>query len=162
MWQPILSSYFAPDVAPVCRWEGHDKDRSRRFCKIVERNKGVTAKFNQFDMDRSRTIEVEELRLALLSFNFAIPDAVLQMLVSKYDMTGSSRSIQFDNFLECGFIVKGLTEKFRDQDQLRVGSSTFDYTSFMLMSFLLLLPDEISGLCLPFPSVNYIDTWPPI
>ena len=103
------------------------------FAKLWREIKVWTAKFNQFDMDRSRTIEVEELRLALLSFNFAIPDAVLQMLVSKYDMTGSSRSIQFDNFLECGFIVKGLTEKFRDKDQLRVGSATFDYTSFMLM-----------------------------
>ena len=90
-------------------------------------------KFMQYDRDRSGTIDVQELQQVLLSFHFAIPPSVLDMLVRKYDFSGHNRSIGYGQFVECGFIVKGLTEKFRDQDQARNGTATFDYTSFMLM-----------------------------
>lgn len=90
-------------------------------------------KFMQYDRDRSGTIDVRELQEVLFSFNFAIPPSVLDMLVKKYDHTGYNRSIGYGQFIECGFIVKGLTEKFKDQDRARNGTATFDYTSFMLM-----------------------------
>lgn len=35
------------------------------------------------------------------------------MFVFKYDVIGGSRSIGYDNFVECGFVVKGLIEKFK-------------------------------------------------
>lgn len=103
------------------------------FAKLWKELQQWQKKFREFDRDNSGTIEVSELQAALMSFNFNIPPAVLQMLVSKYDTTGGSRSIGYDNFVECGFIVKGLTEKFRDQDKALSGNATFDYTSFMLM-----------------------------
>lgn len=90
-------------------------------------------KFMEYDRDRSGTIDVRELQQVLLSFHFAIPPSVLDMLVMKYDYSGNNRSIGYGQFVECGFIVKGLTEKFRDQDRARNGTATFDYTSFMLM-----------------------------
>lgn len=90
-------------------------------------------KFMEYDRDRSGTIDVRELQQVLLSFHFAIPPSVLEMLVRKYDISGYNRGIGYGQFIECGFIVKGLTEKFRDQDRTRTGSATFDYTSFMLM-----------------------------
>ncbi|KAG0615580.1 hypothetical protein M758_5G053000 [Ceratodon purpureus] len=90
-------------------------------------------KFMEYDRDRSGTIDVRELQQVLLSFHFAIPPSVLEMLVRKYDISGYARGIGYGQFIECGFIVKGLTEKFRDQDRARNGSATFDYTSFMLM-----------------------------
>jgi calcium-binding protein CML len=62
--------------------------------------------FEKFDRDRSRTIEQDELRNALFSLGFAVPPQVLQMLVSKYDSTGQSTSIRYDNFIQCGLIVK--------------------------------------------------------
>lgn len=91
------------------------------------------AKFLQYDRDRSGTIDVTELQQALLSFYFAIPPQVLDMLVRKYDRSGFNKCIGYGEFVECGFVVKGLTEKFRDQDRLRIGSATLDYTSFMLL-----------------------------
>lgn len=103
------------------------------FAKLWKEIQQWQKKFHEFDRDNSGTIEVSELHAALLSFNFNIPPAVLQMLVSKYDTTGGSRSIGYDNFVECGFVVKGLTEKFRDQDKALSGNATFDYTSFMLL-----------------------------
>lgn len=103
------------------------------FAKLWKEIQQWQKKFHEFDRDNSGSIEVAELQAALMSFNFNIPPAILQMLVSKYDVTGGSRSIGYDNFVECGFIVKGLTEKFRDQDKALTGNATFDYTSFMLM-----------------------------
>lgn len=95
-------------------------------------------KFREFDRDNSGTIDVEELQQVLRSkpFYFAIPPAVLDMLVKKYDHSGhgyGKKSIGYGEFVECGFIVKGLTEKFRDHDRAKNGNATFDYTSFMLM-----------------------------
>lgn len=103
------------------------------FAKLWKEIQQWQKKFHEFDRDNSGSIEVSELHAALMSFNFNIPSPILQMLVSKYDVTGGSRSIGYDNFVECGFIVKGLTEKFRDQDKALSGNATFDYTSFMLL-----------------------------
>lgn len=90
-------------------------------------------KFLEYDRDRSGTIDKFELQQALLSFHFAIPPAVLDMLVRKYDRSGFNRCIGYGDFVECGFIVKGLTEKFRHYDRLHNGTATFDYQSFMLL-----------------------------
>lgn len=103
------------------------------FAKLWKEIQQWNKKFHEFDRDNSGSIEVAELSAALMSFNFNIPPAILQMLVAKYDVTGGSRSIGYDNFVECGFIVKGLTEKFKEQDRALSGNATFDYTSFMLM-----------------------------
>lgn len=95
-------------------------------------------KFMEFDRDGSGTIDVQELEQVLRSkpFYFAIPPSVLDMLVKKYDHSGygyGKKSIGYGQFVECGFIVKGLTEKFRDHDRAKNGTAAFDYTSFMLM-----------------------------
>lgn len=96
-------------------------------------------KFKKFDRDNSGTIDVEEFQQLLRSepFYFAIPPSVLEMLLKKYDHSDHSRygkkSIGYGQFVECGFIVKGLTEKFRDHDRAKSGNATFDYTDFMLM-----------------------------
>ncbi|CAK9199252.1 unnamed protein product [Sphagnum troendelagicum] len=89
--------------------------------------------FERFDRDRSGTIELNELREALRSLGFNIPSQVLQILVSTYDTTGRGRSIEYDNFIECGLIVKGLSEKFKEKDINLQGSATLDYETFMLM-----------------------------
>ena len=103
------------------------------FAKLWKEIQQWNKKFLEYDRDNSGSIEVAELQAALRSFNYNIPPSVLQMLVAKYDVTGGNRSIGYDNFVECGFIVKGLTEKFKEQDRGYTGNATFDYTSFMLM-----------------------------
>ncbi|XP_052175163.1 calcium-binding protein CBP-like isoform X2 [Diospyros lotus] len=89
--------------------------------------------FEKFDRDRSGKIEMGELREALLSLGFAVSPVVLELLVSKFDKTGGrSKAIEYDNFIECCLIVKGLTEKFKEKDTSYSGSATFTYESFML------------------------------
>ncbi|XP_057484212.1 probable calcium-binding protein CML48 [Actinidia eriantha] len=90
--------------------------------------------FERFDRDRSRKIDSTELRDALYSLGYAIPPSVLQVLISRYD-DGSGRRVElnFDSFVECGLIVKGLTEKFKEKDPCYTGTATLTYDAFMSM-----------------------------
>ncbi|XP_027364330.1 probable calcium-binding protein CML49 [Abrus precatorius] len=89
--------------------------------------------FERFDNDRSGKMDSSELRDALLSLGYAVSPLVLDLLVSKFDKTGGlNRAIEYDNFIECCIIVKGLTHKFKEKDNEFMDSATFTYESFML------------------------------
>ncbi|KAF4367137.1 hypothetical protein CsatB_011545 [Cannabis sativa] len=90
--------------------------------------------FQQYDRDRSGKIDLTELRDALFGLGYAVPASVLQLLISKYN-NGSGRRVEldFDSFVECGMIVKGLTEKFKEKDKQYSGSATLNYDEFMCM-----------------------------
>ncbi|XWS08834.1 hypothetical protein CRYUN_Cryun40dG0034300 [Craigia yunnanensis] len=47
--------------------------------------------FEKFDRDRSGKMDANELREALLSLGFAVSSVVLDLLVSKFDKTGSKK-----------------------------------------------------------------------
>ncbi|XP_059627624.1 probable calcium-binding protein CML48 [Cornus florida] len=90
--------------------------------------------FERFDRDRSGKIDALELRDALYSIGFAVPASVLQVLISRYDDgTGRRVELNFDSFVECGMIVKGLTEKFKEKDTRYTGSATLTYDTFLTM-----------------------------
>ncbi|KAK9153671.1 hypothetical protein Sjap_001151 [Stephania japonica] len=97
--------------------------------------------FERFDKDRSGKIDLTELRDALYSLGYAVPPSVLQVLMSKYD-NGSGRRVElnFDSFVECGMIVKGLTEKFKEKDKRYTGSATLTYDEFLRMIIPFLIP----------------------
>ncbi|KAL3530388.1 hypothetical protein ACH5RR_009710 [Cinchona calisaya] len=90
--------------------------------------------FERFDRDRSGKIDATELRDALNSIGYAVPPSVFQVLISRYD-EGNGRRVElnFDSFVECGMIVKGLTEKFKEKDPRYTGSATIKYDTFMTM-----------------------------
>ncbi|KAF3972604.1 hypothetical protein CMV_003897 [Castanea mollissima] len=90
--------------------------------------------FQRYDKDRSGKIDSFELRDALYGIGYTIPASILQLLVSKYD-DGSGRRVElnFDSFVECGLIVKGLTDKFKEKDRRYTGSATLSYDTFMSM-----------------------------
>ncbi|KAJ4775773.1 Calcium-binding EF-hand family protein [Rhynchospora pubera] len=88
--------------------------------------------FDRFDKDRSGKIDSEELKEALRSLGYAVPPSVLQIIMSNYTDSISSRgALNFDNFVECGMIVKGITDKFKEKDARYSGSATFTYESFL-------------------------------
>lgn len=90
--------------------------------------------FEKFDKDRSGRIDASELRDALLGLGFAVSPAVIDLLVSKFGRFRGTKvqAIEYDNFIECCLLVKGLTEKFREKDDSYCGTATFSYESFML------------------------------
>ncbi|CAI9768579.1 unnamed protein product [Fraxinus pennsylvanica] len=92
------------------------------------------AVFERFDRDRSGKIDTIELKDALYSLGYALPPSVLQVLISRYNNGNSQRvELSFDSFVECGMIVKGLTEKFKEKDPRYTGSATLSYDTFMTM-----------------------------
>lgn len=90
--------------------------------------------FERFDRDRSGRVDAMELKDALYSLGYAVPPSVLQVLVSRYD-NGSGRRVEldFDCFVECGMLIKGLSEKFKEKDPRFTGSATLSYDNFMSM-----------------------------
>ncbi|QCE09468.1 probable calcium-binding protein CML48 [Vigna unguiculata] len=90
--------------------------------------------FERYDKDRSGKIDPLELRDALYGIGYAVPGSVLQLLLSKYG-DGSGRRVElcFDSFVECGMIIKGLTDKFKEKDTRYTGSATLSYDAFMTM-----------------------------
>lgn len=88
--------------------------------------------FDRFDRDRSGKMDSEELKEALRSLGYAVPPSVMQIIMSNYIDSASGRGgLNFDNFVECGMIVKGITDKFKEKDTRYSGSATFTYDSFL-------------------------------
>ncbi|KAA0035465.1 hypothetical protein IC582_028601 [Cucumis melo] len=88
--------------------------------------------FERYDRDRSGRIDALEMRDALYGLGYAVPSSVLQLLISLYDdRSGQQVEFNFDSFVECGMIVKGLTEKFKEKDRNYTGSATLTYEDFM-------------------------------
>ncbi|GMI74315.1 hypothetical protein like AT2G27480 [Hibiscus trionum] len=89
--------------------------------------------FERFDRDRSGKIDSMELRDALYSLGYAVPPSVFQVLISKYGHGSGKTELDFDSFVECGMIVKGLTDKFKEKDKGFTGSARLSYDSFLCM-----------------------------
>ncbi|CAL9174120.1 unnamed protein product [Musa hybrid cultivar] len=96
--------------------------------------------FYRFDRDRSGKIDSVELKDALISLGYAVPPSVIQVLISNYTDVYGRGALNFDNFVECGMIVKGLTEKFKERDTRYTGSATFSYDDFLLMIIPFIVP----------------------
>lgn len=103
------------------------------FAKLWRELKKWQRVFQSFDNDGSGTINLPELREAMLSLGFGVTPRVLQLLLFNYDRTGRNLSIVFGDFVECGLIVKGLTEKFVALDPQYTGSAEIDYQTFMML-----------------------------
>ncbi|WVZ91678.1 hypothetical protein U9M48_037819, partial [Paspalum notatum var. saurae] len=90
--------------------------------------------FDRYDRDRSGKIDSRELTEALRSIGYAVPPSVIELLIANYN-NGVPRNgaLDFDNFVECGMIVKGLTEKFKEKDTRYTGSATLTYDGFLSM-----------------------------
>nr|GEU39216.1 probable calcium-binding protein CML49 [Tanacetum cinerariifolium] len=105
----------------------------KEFTQVFYSLQNWRANFEKFDRDRSGQIDTWELREALMSLGFTVSPIVLDLLVSKFDKTGGyTKAIEYDNFIECCLIVKGLTEKFKEKDTMYSGNATFTYEAFML------------------------------
>uniref|UniRef100_A0A7N0UY86 EF-hand domain-containing protein n=1 Tax=Kalanchoe fedtschenkoi TaxID=63787 RepID=A0A7N0UY86_KALFE len=88
----------------------------------------------QLDRNRNGKMDGCDLSEALASLGYPISPSVLHILVSKYSSGGSLRiGLTFDNFhnIQCGMIVKGLTDKFKEKDSAYTGSATWSYDAFL-------------------------------
>ncbi|KAI3980123.1 hypothetical protein MKX01_034729 [Papaver californicum] len=89
--------------------------------------------FQRFDTDRSGKIDSSELQRALGRLGFTVSPTIMNLLISKYDKTGyKKKGLEYDSFIECCLTVKGLTEKFRENDISSNGTATFTFEEFMM------------------------------
>jgi len=97
--------------------------------------------FDRYDRDRSGKIDSNELNEALRGLGYAVPPSVIQALIANYNDGVSRRgALDFDNFVECGMIVKGLTEKFKEKDTRYTGSAALTYDSFLSIVIPFIVP----------------------
>uniref|UniRef100_A0A453QV06 EF-hand domain-containing protein n=1 Tax=Aegilops tauschii subsp. strangulata TaxID=200361 RepID=A0A453QV06_AEGTS len=97
--------------------------------------------FDRYDRDRSGKIDSDELREALRGLGYAVPPSVIDLLIANYNNGVSHRgALDFDNFVECGMVVKGLTEKFKENDTRYTGSAALTYDGFLSMVVPFIVP----------------------
>jgi calcium-binding protein CML len=97
--------------------------------------------FDRYDRDRSGKIDSRELTEALRSLGYAVPPSVVELLIANYnDGVPRNGALDFDNFVECGMVVKGLTDKFKEKDTRYTGSATLSYDGFLSMVIPFIVP----------------------
>ncbi|GMJ04042.1 hypothetical protein like AT3G10300 [Hibiscus trionum] len=105
----------------------------KEFTSLFNNLQSLRAIFEKFDRDRTGEIGANEFSEALLSQGIDVPPNVLELLVTKFGKTlGPIKSVDYENFILCCLIVKGLTEKFKKDDNMYTGSTTFTYGEFLL------------------------------
>ncbi|KAI9592663.1 hypothetical protein BDF19DRAFT_450557 [Syncephalis fuscata] len=86
--------------------------------------------FQSFDLDRSGTIDRNEMKQALLTFGYNLNDRLVHMMITKYDRHGHG-TVTFDNFIQACVTIKTLTESFRKFDKDSVGWVYISYEQFL-------------------------------
>ncbi|KAL8162955.1 hypothetical protein V2J09_014444 [Rumex salicifolius] len=105
----------------------------KEFVPLVRSLQTWKAIFQKYDFDRNGRLDEMELKDALMSLGFMVSPFVLKLVMSKYDKSGYKCAIEYDYFIECCVIVKGLTEKFRAKEDGRgCGTASFTYDEFLL------------------------------
>ncbi|KAL3891663.1 hypothetical protein ACJMK2_003915 [Sinanodonta woodiana] len=92
--------------------------------------KGV---FESVDINRSGSIEAQELQTALQSMGYNLSYNFVQMVVIKFDIQ-SKRCLTLDNFIQACVMLKSLTDMFRQRDTSMQGQIRINYEDFMTMA----------------------------
>ncbi|XP_031498187.1 calcium-binding protein CBP-like [Nymphaea colorata] len=86
--------------------------------------------FCRTDRNRDGIVDANELRTALNSLGFPVSPKAVNFMIATYTREKSSTGVSYDKFIECCAIVKGLSERFKWQENCP-GSATFTYELFM-------------------------------
>ena len=63
------------------------------------------ATFRSYDRDNSGSIDKGELKTALTSFGYRLSDRFYDILIRKFDRTGSG-TVAFDDFIQCCVVIQ--------------------------------------------------------
>lgn len=61
--------------------------------------------FRSYDRDNSGSIDKGELKTALTSFGYRLSDRFYDILIRKFDRTGSG-TVAFDDFIQCCVVIQ--------------------------------------------------------
>ncbi|ORZ28705.1 hypothetical protein BCR41DRAFT_330180 [Lobosporangium transversale] len=128
-------------------WTPFNVETVRLMMNMFDRDNDGTISFNEFiglwnyiekwkacfqtyDLDGSGTIDTHELHKALRGFGYNLSEAIVQLIVTKYDVRGQG-DISFDNFVQSCVTVQTLTDAFRRIDVAGTGVVTMTYEQFL-------------------------------
>lgn len=89
--------------------------------------------FRSFDKDNSGSIDRDELKQALTTFGYRLSDRFYDLLIRKFDRSGSA-AIRFDDFIQCCIVIQTLTNSFQKFDTNHNGWITIDYEQFLTLA----------------------------
>ncbi|KAG9279755.1 peflin [Astyanax mexicanus] len=89
------------------------------------------AVFNQFDRDRSGSINSSEMHQALSQMGYNMSPQFIETLVSRYCVRGMNNSLQLDRFIQVCTQLQSMTQAFREKDTAMTGNVRMNYEDFL-------------------------------
>jgi len=114
-----------------------DGDGTINFEEFVQLWKYVTdwtQTFRGYDRDNSGNIDKSELMTALTSFGYRLSDQFYNMMIRKFDRSGTGK-VYFDDFIQLCVVLQTLTASFREKDTDLDGWIRIQYEEFLTMVF---------------------------
>ncbi|XP_072103337.1 peflin isoform X1 [Mobula birostris] len=90
--------------------------------------------FQQFDRDRSGTINPQELQQALSQMGYNLSPQFVQFLTSRYARKPAQTTIQLDSFIQICTQLQSITDAFKEKDTSHTGSARFSYEDFLILA----------------------------
>ncbi|CAL8364613.1 unnamed protein product [Arctogadus glacialis] len=89
------------------------------------------ALFQQYDRDRSGTINGTELHQALGQMGYNLSPQFTETLVGRYAVRGGRPGVQLDRFIQVCTQLQSMTQAFRERDQAMTGNVRLSYEDFL-------------------------------
>ncbi|XP_042601059.1 peflin [Cyprinus carpio] len=89
------------------------------------------ALFQQFDRDRSGSINSTEMHQALSQMGYNLSPQFIQELVNRYSARGVNGVLQLDRFIQVCTQLQIMTQAFREKDTAMTGNVKMSYEDFL-------------------------------
>ncbi|KAM8975211.1 peflin isoform 2-T2 [Pelodytes ibericus] len=90
--------------------------------------------FQQYDRDRSGSINHGELHQALSQMGYNLSTQFVQMVMSRYAPRSANHTLQLDSFIQICTQLQSMTEAFGEKDTSRSGNARLSYEDFLTMT----------------------------
>nr|XP_033811328.1 peflin isoform X2 [Geotrypetes seraphini] len=90
--------------------------------------------FQQYDRDRSGSINAVELHQALCQMGYNLSPQFVQSLMAHYCRSSANTGVQLDCFIQMCTQLQSMSEAFRERDTAMSGSVHLSYEDFLTMT----------------------------
>ncbi|KAE8624464.1 hypothetical protein XENTR_v10005950 [Xenopus tropicalis] len=90
--------------------------------------------FQQYDRDRSGSINQGELHQALCQMGYQLSPQFVQLVMSRYAQRSVQPGLQLDRFIQICTQLQSMTQAFREKDTGLSGNAKLSYEDFLTMT----------------------------